>query len=474
MSVNLSSDRVRLALATLEGIRNGQRLGALLGYRFERGLHDDHGLIEVDKFIYPLRKAFPLAADAIRTTRTPPEVPIEAIEARNVLDGLKLVTQIRTSGVPTYPFGVTGATLPPASAAEAAAITAEANKLLDVYDAIADLALAEGVHQAVQGNFERIAATLNAYATGDFPPEPEVVQTPPSGIGLTHRVAVHLPAGLGPPATNPTPRSTAEPALDAWLASILPPLATIGCTVVWTDPLTGAAHERAVSLADLALRPIDVLDLIKPDELQSMTELDDRILRFVLTSAAPRPDAALRILYLTAPPGHLSIFEAAPLVRSLKTLIAHARPVRATDALLHHEATPEQDQAMFVDRVRIAGPAADLDALSADVSAYLNTLAPLLADPVANRAALISGVDGFLESAVGLLARAAAFGLPHCGWGFALAWNHTAFVDLLTQVHDLLAHWTARLAAYDGRIAAYDVLPASTTDDARFKALRSA
>ena len=33
MSVNLSSDRVRLALSILEGIRNGQSLGALLGYQ---------------------------------------------------------------------------------------------------------------------------------------------------------------------------------------------------------------------------------------------------------------------------------------------------------------------------------------------------------------------------------------------------------------------------------------------------------
>ena len=65
MAVNLSSERVRLALSLLEGIRNGQSLGALLGYRFERDLHDRHGLVEVDKFIYPLRKAFPLVGDTL-------------------------------------------------------------------------------------------------------------------------------------------------------------------------------------------------------------------------------------------------------------------------------------------------------------------------------------------------------------------------------------------------------------------------
>src|ERR1017187_100722 len=105
MAVNLSSDRVRLALSVLEGIRNGQTFGALLGYQIERGLHDDHGLVEVDKLIYPMRKAFPLAADAISSTKTDPGVPIEAIEARNVMDGMKLVMAIRSGGAAIYPFG---------------------------------------------------------------------------------------------------------------------------------------------------------------------------------------------------------------------------------------------------------------------------------------------------------------------------------------------------------------------------------
>ncbi len=472
MNVNLSSDRVRLALSFLEGIRNGQSLGGLLGYRFERGLHDEHSLTEVDKFIYPLRKAFPLVADSISTTQTAPDVPIEAIEASNVLDGLKLVTRVRTSNIQTYPFGL-ATLLPHASADEAAAINKEVDGLLDVYDAIGDLALAEGVHQAVQGNFERIAATLDAYTTGHFPPEPQVVQTPPTGIGLTHRVAVHFQAGLGTPASA-TPRSTAEPALDAWLASLLPPLHSIGCKVTWTNPIDGTAHESLVSLADRGLHPIDLLDLIKPDDIQSMTELDDRILRYVYANAAPRPDAVLRILYMTAPTGKLSIFETAPLVRSLKTLVSHARPLRATDAMLHNEATPEQDTTIFVDRARIANPKAALDTLSGDIGTFLATLTPLIADPKTNRAAIVNGIDGFLTSTVELLARAASFNLPLSGWGFAFAWRQAAFVDLLAQVSTLLARWNARLADYDARIATYDALPGNPPDDVRFQALQAA
>ena len=152
----------------LEGIRNGQSLGALLGYRFERGLHDDYGLAEVDKFIYPLRKAFPLVADSLAPTADAarradrgdrgPQRPGRPQAGRP--DHRQRRDAATRSASPT---------LPAATAAEAAAINAEANGLLDIYDAIADLALAEGVHQAAQGNFDRIAATLDAYTVGQLP-----------------------------------------------------------------------------------------------------------------------------------------------------------------------------------------------------------------------------------------------------------------------------------------------------------------
>ena len=40
MAVNLSSGRMRLALSLIEGVRAGNDLGALLGYRLERFLHE--------------------------------------------------------------------------------------------------------------------------------------------------------------------------------------------------------------------------------------------------------------------------------------------------------------------------------------------------------------------------------------------------------------------------------------------------
>jgi hypothetical protein len=470
MAVNLSSDRVRAALLILEGIRNGQPLGALLGYQFERGLHDAYSLTEVDKFIYPLRKAFPLVADNLAPTKTAADVPIEAIEARNVFDGRKMLAQIQTSGNKVYPYGLT--TLPAATTTELTALNAQTNLLLDAYDAIGDLALAEGVHQAVQGNFDRIAATLDAYTTGNFPPEPQVVETPTNGLGLTHRVALHLQAGLAPSA-GATPRAQAQPALDAWLLSVLPPLNRIGCGVDWKDAAGNPKHAD-VLCSDLDVNPIDLLVLINPDPTQAMTELDDRIIRFVVNSAAPRPDAILKIAYRMAPLNTFSVFEISALVRALNSLVRGSRPLKSSDATLTQAATLDTDSNVFLDSARISIPLNALVALGSGMAGFLSGLTPLLADPVANRASLIAGIDGFIDSAVELLQRAAYFNLPLCGWGFAYSWRQSAVSDLLAQVNILVQRWTAKLAEFDGRITAYDSLPAATSNDDRFAALRAA
>ena len=57
-AIDLSSRRVREASWLLDGVRQGQPLAALLGYRFERRLHD----LRKDQFIAPLRELAPLTA----------------------------------------------------------------------------------------------------------------------------------------------------------------------------------------------------------------------------------------------------------------------------------------------------------------------------------------------------------------------------------------------------------------------------
>ena len=81
-AIDLSSRRLREAERLLDGIRQGQPLGALLGYRIERLLHD----LGLDTFTAPLRSLAPLAASPL----APNAAASDAIAANNVVDGLAL------------------------------------------------------------------------------------------------------------------------------------------------------------------------------------------------------------------------------------------------------------------------------------------------------------------------------------------------------------------------------------------------
>ena len=165
-------------------------------------------------------------------------------------------------------------------------VDAEVDRLLDIYDAVADLAIAEGVHQVVMGNYDRAAATLDAYGQATFPPIPDVVQTPRSGIALTHRVGLHFEAGVAPVAGD-GPRVKAEPAMNRWIGGVLPPLARIGCTVSYRDSVTNDPKTVTVTAADLGLQPLDLLYVVPPENLDARSELADRIAALVLNDPAP-------------------------------------------------------------------------------------------------------------------------------------------------------------------------------------------
>ena len=63
-ATNLQSRRVRRSLDLATGMRNGQQLGALLGYQLERDLHESSGAgVELDALVYELRRQYPLRVD---------------------------------------------------------------------------------------------------------------------------------------------------------------------------------------------------------------------------------------------------------------------------------------------------------------------------------------------------------------------------------------------------------------------------
>lgn len=202
-AINLSSERVRKAISVLEGIQGGQNLAALLGYQFERFLHDSKE--EVNYLIFDLRRQFPLAGNQMNSTRVEnnnvpdddleaDEVPIDAIEANNVIDGLELIEfvddHIEQEGQSDY---MENLQLGDATDEGKEIIRKAINHIRDINDAIADLAMAESVHQLAQGNIDRAAGNMDTYSKGSYPQIPEVVQTPRSGVNITHRVGMHIP-----------------------------------------------------------------------------------------------------------------------------------------------------------------------------------------------------------------------------------------------------------------------------------------
>ena len=87
-----------------------------------------------------------------------------ASQARNVVNGLKILEHVESASNKSYPWDTT---LDPADNAPAAAIIdEEVGRMADTLDAVSDLALAEGVYQVVQGHYERAGATLKAVAGG--------------------------------------------------------------------------------------------------------------------------------------------------------------------------------------------------------------------------------------------------------------------------------------------------------------------
>jgi hypothetical protein len=459
LKVNLSSERVRLALGIIEGIRSGQSLAALLGYQFERGLHDRYNFAECDQFIYPMRLLFPLYT---QPQDLPEGASIEAMEARNVVNGMNLIRHVKNAAPADqkYPFGFPNTKLPDATSAQKDAINAEIDRLLDLYDAVSDLAIAEGVHQIVMGNYDRAAATLDAYGQATFPPIPEVVQTPRSGIALTHRVALHFETGVAID-PNDNPRVKAEPAMNRWLRDALPAETKVSCRVNYTDASTGTAKHTFVTQVDLGLQPVDLLYVMAPDNLQSRSELEDRIRDVVLRDGAlkVRPDLLGDISYIESKPGDFSFFQVAPLIRSLRVLLLRSRTLRPTDAALPTEVTSQNSGTISLDRTRVDFLPGELDNLKTTKLVPLQNqlktdLDTVYADPEhPDPSPLLPKIDNYVAAIVGAYRDLARYGLPQTGFGIFLETKGRLFQQLLNKADAVVQQWQGKLDQYEALMA---------------------
>ena len=336
-ALDLSSERMRLARGLIDGVRQGQPLAALLGYRLERSLHQ----ARLDRVIDELRKAAPLAS-----TPTAPTVATESLAASNVVHGLDIIDRYDRGDEPfptIYNF---------LEHDEVHRLWDEFTALKDQVDALGDLLLAEGVFQATRGSLDRPSATLDSIARGETVSVPEVLDTPRSGIGLTHRVVTLLGAPVQTPGYTHQARGLAEPYLNSWVAQLLGSPVRVRFRATYVDPSTGAPFNvtgvtREVRFSDLRVSALDVLYMAEARNAKERGELELRIRYFLKRIPPPAgipPDFELRLDYSRA--AHwplntmLSLDEYLEQVRAVRRLVSSARPLSAEALALPEDGAP--------------------------------------------------------------------------------------------------------------------------------------
>lgn len=386
--IDLSSERVRVALSLLDGVRAGQQLGALLGHRFERALQQ-RGLA---RFIDDFRALAPLPVGGT----APSSGAVEAVGAQNVADALALHRRWAAAGRAMeagWPGG--------GARGELQAVFEEID---DGVDALGDLLLTEGVFQLARGNAERAAAALAAAARpGATPPELEAIHTPHTGVAVIHRLAVLLPGDLAPAAGwSPDPalarRAAAEPRLDAWAGRILGDPKRVHYRVRYEDVAGGVLAEQERRLDQLvpSPSPLDVVYAAAASEQTQLSELEQRIVYHAARTRPPGvpPDAQIRVIGSRQPEleHKIGLLELMELAQALRETLDGARSIAPEDLCL-----PEATSAAAVDLPEVeARASAAAAALAAAEAALTAALAAPAGEPL--RAALLGasalGVPG--------------------------------------------------------------------------------
>jgi hypothetical protein len=388
-AVDLSSRRMRVAMAVLDGVRAGQPIGALLGYRLERRLHEAREgdpPLELDRVIAPLRRIAPL----LGALHDGPGAQ-EFIAAHDVVDGARLAGRPVAEVLTQLDAALAAGPAPrPLQPGERDAVRERLEALRHDVDAVADLLLAESVHQLANGNPSRAGATVETLAAGgNPPPRPELLDTPRPATPVTHRVLVAVPASASPaagwdsPRRRGRPRATAEPRIDVWAGHLLGPVERIRVRVSWRvagarDAAPERVTEHAWPLEDECA--LDVLALAAAGALTGA----------VLARLAERPPADVPAGAVPAPaepargPGWqrslVSLDELGAIASAAAATLAAARP--AVLATFAPAAVPPPDDA-GADLLRRARDA--LSALRAAASAAGDALADATTSPVTLR-----------------------------------------------------------------------------------------
>lgn len=455
LSIDLSSERVRLATWLLDGVRQGQPLGALLGYRFERRLREGGKA----KFISRFREVAPLVARKLEQTNQPSQTEaVEAIAANNVVDGLRLhtlwretqtgdATQVQQKEQQFFQK------ISPVTTTEVTGLRPELNALADAADCVSDALMAESIHQVVSGNPLRTATTVESIAGGETPPpELEVVQTPRTGIALTHRVLTLFAGDPVLPQHWASPgipfRADAEPHLNALVGRLLPNALNVRCVVDRLEPGSGRVLEsKELRLNQLRLTPLDFIYAVDGQAGQH-AEIEQRIMYGIMRKADGfAPGSLLRVNHGRRPgwaATDLSYGEFNELVKAARKLVGGARAIDAGDLDL-----PERSTEFSVD-------VAELESRVATAEVWLRRT------PNDFKAVLAAGEAANLDALRDLILRSATFGVPGAVPLSAAGTSAEARQTLFRQGASIQKELTQRVEQLTALISGFNPVTATT------------
>ena len=361
-AVNLSSFRVRKAMTVLSGIANGQELSAILGYQFEKGLHERFLEVELDRFIPVFRKEFPLTvpvADELTANDIQDSLTTNVINALDLLNRLEeevaeldfaqqssLYEVLTLDNFKHCPAWLKEDLIEANGGGEAEinAILSEIDQIADTFDAIGDLVTSESVYQIVQGNHVRAAAIIQALADGKSVPEPQIIYTPRTGTLVNHRLVLCLDptATAGSEGwTATTVRASTEPAVNGYLGQVLGSAEDIQVMVHIGETVAD------YNLNVFSLQPIDLLYLVHPDPTNPNSALQDLIKFHLRTTDQIPAETSITIDFAerdnTWPANIKTIYELQPIITQLKELILDAKPLSAEDLILPAEGSEEEE-----------------------------------------------------------------------------------------------------------------------------------
>ncbi|MEO7114521.1 MAG: hypothetical protein ABIZ18_01545, partial [Caldimonas sp.] len=407
----------------LEGVANGQPMAALLGYRFERSLRD----AGFPQFMLECRRAFPLRAAGTSAA----DEPQEAVAARDVVDGVRLMDAYRTAKAT---FAVPG--VPAALTQAGGAIAAIIEDLLDQMDSVSDLLVAESVHQMVGGNMEGAGAAMSTLDKQSRPPEPRVVETQRSTRGYTQRVVVAMQSsdsGSWAELSAGDLAAQVEPRLNAWLARLLGDPAQyefVGKVLVAPaspgDPWVDDGTTLTAGLAELGLSPLALVQQSESQQGGGQSGVQERIARLLgdklranVGAAADQMAILLQREASTADRIGLVGFEAFAWV--LRRLLAKTRELRRMDMVqaqdgVETDATQNDGEAAGVDIVELQGRVAVAEAAAQTVLDALKAASALAPDDPSQLDPEAPATRAILASAQSALAQAYAL-----GWRSAVA-----------------------------------------------------